>query len=189
MSVGGGERAASRVLYVPESVVVATWRALRETASRGCEATARWAGPAFQFGAGEQVVTTVVVPGQRVGPGRFEVPHAATRTMGAALGDAGLVNLAQLHTHPDEWVGHSRWDDARAYSTRNGALSIVWPHYGRVLSPPEHWGVHECVGARWRRLGLSAAAARLVVLPDGRDLRVAVELLEADEVGEEEVSP
>ena len=125
---------------------------------------------------------------QRVGPGRFEVPHAATRAMGDALGDAGLVNLAQLHTHPDKWVGHSPWDDARAYSSRDGALSIVWPHYGRVLPPLDQWGVHECVGARWRQLSPAAAAARVVVLPDVRDLRVAVEVLAPDGIGEKEVS-
>jgi hypothetical protein len=168
---------SERMLYVAEDILISTWRALREYAQRGCEGTVRWAGPAYQARNAMQVATTVLVPGQRVGPGRFELPHEATRAMGEALGRDGLINLAQLHTHPGSGVRHSPWDDERAYSSRDGALSIVWPHHGQLLAPVRLWGVHECRGRAWVRLTGDDATQRIVVLPSLRDLRVAVELL------------
>lgn len=168
---------ARRILFVPEEVILATWEALREGARAGCESTVRWAGPSHQLGVAAQVVSTVLVPAQRMGPWRFDVPHAATRAVGDALGRTGLVNLAQLHTHPRRWVGHSDWDDARAYSTRDGALSIVWPHYGRMLPEPCAWGVHECRSREWVELTAEDAVKRIVIVPSVIDLRVAVEFL------------
>lgn len=177
----GPIRSRERVLYVGEDILVATWRALRDFSRRRCEGTVRWAGPAFQAKCRFQIVTTVVVPFQRVGPGLFEVPHEATRAMGDALVADYLVNLAQLHTHPDSSVCHSSWDDERAYSSRDGALSIVWPHYGKVLAPMGLWGVHESRARTWVRLADAEAARRIVVVPSLRDLRHAVEVL--DQIG------
>jgi hypothetical protein len=164
-------------LFVSEDLLVATWRALRECAARGCEGTVRWAGPAFQSRAPLQIATTVVVPRQRVGPGAFEVPHDATRMMADALAADRLVNLAQLHSHPGDWVGHSGWDDQRAYSSRDGALSVVWPDYARALPAFDAWGVHESCGRRWVRLSTEDARARIIVLPGMSDLRVALDAL------------
>ena len=168
----------SRVLYVPEHVIHMTWEALRQTALQGCEGTVRWAGPAYQWSARQQLVTTVLVPHQRVAAGAFEVPHHATRQMGKALADTELVNLAQLHTHPGSWVGHSAWDDAHAYSLRDGALSIVWPHYGATIAHRSRWGIHECQHRVWRHLKGAKAAARLRILPALIDLREQFERLD-----------
>ncbi len=121
----------TKVLQVPESVIDESWRALRATAARGCEGVVFWAAPADQYLEAVQTCTTVVVPKQYVSPGRYEVPPDAVRALGRTLRAAGLVNVAQLHTHPDQWVGHSAWDDEHAFSLRDGALSIVWPDYGR----------------------------------------------------------
>jgi hypothetical protein len=161
------------VLIISDDVLGATWRAFRLTADRGWEGTVRWAAPRAMALSALQVVTTVIVPSQRVSPGGFEIPHEAVRQMGARLREEGLVNIAQLHTHPSGWVGHSAWDDQRAYSRRDGALSIVWPEYGRALYPPERWGVHECRAGEWVRLGSEELQARIIVVPGLLDLRAA----------------
>lgn len=163
-----------RVLFVPEEIVVATWRALRPNAEATCEGVVMWAAPRAQYDELQQVVTTVIVPRQRVGPGRYQLPADAVREMGQALRRRGLVNVAQVHSHPGEWVDHSDWDDAHTFSLRDGALSIVWPAFGRELPPADTWGVHECGGRIWRRLGPSEVGRRVVILPLVLDLRVGL---------------
>lgn len=165
---------SERVLFVTEEILIESWRSFREGARRGVESTLRWAGPGFQSRGYAQLVSTVLVPAQRVNRGFFEVPHDATRTMGATLGSLGLVNLAQLHTHPGYSVEHSEWDDSHAYSSREGALSIIWPLYGRHVPPFSDWGVHECRNSKWLQLDHDAAAARVIVLPSLVDLRVVM---------------
>lgn len=162
-----------RVLWVSESVILASWHALQRTAAEGCEGVVCWAVPADQYQSNPQTCTTVVAPLQVVSPGEYEIPADGVRAMGRALRAAGLVNVAQLHTHPDEWVGHSTWDDTHAFSLRDGALSIVWPQYGHTLPPRPAWGVHECQGHVWRELTGDEAAARIRVVPAVLDLRAA----------------
>lgn len=164
-----------RVAIIPASVLTETWLALRDGASAGVESTIRWAGPSAFARAEVQVITTVVNPKQRVSAGNFEIPHEGTRSMGEALARHQLVNVAQLHTHPGDWVGHSSWDDARAFSSRDHALSIVWPHYGSTLPPLDKWGVHECLGGRWHKLSPSAAHERIRIVPASLQLRGELE--------------
>jgi hypothetical protein len=165
-------RAKSRTLFVPEEVALATWRALRPTAEVACEGVALWAGPKAQYGELQQVVTTVVVPRQRVSSGRYELPTDAVREMGRLLRRRGLVNVAQVHSHPGTWVGHSEWDDAHAFSLRNGAVSIVWPGYARELPSIDLWGVHECRAGVWVHLAGPETTVRVVVVPLVIDLRI-----------------
>lgn len=167
----------TRVLFVTERTICQTWRAFEVGARLGVESSVRWAGAAYQLDCSMQVVTSIIIPHQRVSRGFFEIPHESTRAMGEALGDLGLVNLAQLHTHPSASVNHSPWDDAHAYSSRNGALSIVWPHYGRRLPSLDSWGVHERQQGRWVRLKGTEASRRIVVVPESVDLRIAFELI------------
>lgn len=177
-----------RVLIVSDDVLVATWRALRLTADRGCEGTVRWATPKAMAISPLQVVTTVIVPGQRVSPRWFEIPHASVRQMGMRLREEALVNVAQLHTHPSDWVGHSAWDNERAYSRREGALSIVWPDYGSALYPLARWGVHECRAAKWVRLGSEEVKERIVIVPGLIDLRGSLTLVESPSRAENGIS-
>lgn len=177
-----GTDTTTRVLYVPDEVVVGTWRALRPTADAGAEGVVLWAAPAPLYLGQIQVVTTVIVPRQRVSAGRYELPPDAVREMGRTLRARGLVNVAQLHTHPTDWVDHSPWDDTHAFSLREGAISVVWPWYGRHLPPTAEWGVHERRGADWVRLGSGEAAARVRVLASVVDLRAGLEWLDEAEV-------
>jgi len=106
--------------------------------------------------------------------------------MGQALREAGLVNVAQIHTHPDSWVGHSPWDDAHAYSLREGSLSIVWPHYGVDLPPQRAWGVHERLRGEWTELSEEEAQRRVRIVPSVIDLRLHLRFLDTEH-GERDV--
>ena len=180
----GASNSDGRTLYVPHEVVLDTWRALRPTADAGAEGMVLWVTPASMYTSPVQVVTTVLVPRQRVSAGRYEIPPDAVRAMGRTLRESGLVNVAQVHTHPRDWVVHSAWDGAHAFSLREGALSIVWPYYGRVLTPMDAWGVHECRSHAWERLPLAEACSRVRVVPGVLDLRHALEWLPDDDEGE-----
>lgn len=175
---------ARRLLYVPEDLVLATWRALRPTADAGCEGVVFWAAPREMYASSVAVTTTVVVPAQRVSPGRFELAPEAVRAMGADLRRRGLVNMVQVHTHPGPGVGHSGWDDRHVFSQREETLSVVWPHYGQDLPPLSAWGVHVRLSGVWRRLPASAVSERLRILPLALDLRTRLELLDLAEVEE-----
>lgn len=172
----------SDVLYVPRSILVATWLAFQEAASLQVESTVRWAGPALMRNSDEKVVTTLINPYQRVSAGFFEIPHGGTRAMGAALASAALMNFAQVHTHPSSWVDHSGWDDDHAYSSANGALSIVWPHYGASLPRFDDWGVHERLNGAWARINGFTAARRVRVVPDVITLRGPLEIIPVEEI-------
>jgi len=177
-----GSGPARPLLVVPETVVFETWRALQPSANAGCEGVVLWAVPKLQDTATLHVVTSVIVPLQRVAPGRYEILPEGVRMMGKALRRHGLVNVAQVHTHPGRWVDHSPWDDTHSFSLRDGAVSIVWPEYGRVLPVMDLWGVHVCRGGKWQKLDPAAAGRRLVIAPFLVDLRLRMLRFEPSDV-------
>lgn len=171
-----GAGAAARVLFVPEDIVLTTWRTLRPTAEAECEGVVFWAAPKEMYTSANPVITTVIAPAQRVSPGRFELSPDSIREMGRRLRRHGLVNLVQVHTHPGRGVGHSEWDDTHVFSQREGTLSIVWPGYAREIPPLCSWGVHERQRGTWSRLPSSAVQSRVRILPLVIDLRIGLEL-------------
>lgn len=176
-----GAAAGANVLYVSEELVRASWDALRVTAAAHVEGVLLWATTASFYSSPIQIVTTVVLPRQRVGPGSYEIPRDGVREMGRSLRGAGLVNVAQVHTHPGDSVRHSPWDNSHSFSQRDGAISIVWPRYGLELPDLEDWGVHECRNRTWIRLSKNATRRRLEILPSKLDLRIPLELLKDEE--------
>jgi hypothetical protein len=93
-------------------------------------------------GALHGVVTTVTIPDATTSAGRYKVSAAAMDRAGAHFERYGLVRLAQVHTHGNHHVRHSRTDDQQAYSQRDGALSLVLPHHATRRPTPLHAGVH-----------------------------------------------
>ena len=84
-------------------------------------------------------------------PYNFQVTPDAMAQAGEHFTPLGLVRLAQVHTHGNACTRHSPTDDQRAYSQRDGALSLVLPHH-------------------------AAGALRLAVAADRPRLEVVVEL-------------
>ena len=89
------------------------------------------------------------------------------------MGAQGLVNLAQVHTHPPQCsVSHSPYDDQHSYSTREGALSLVWPDYGCTAGLNlKGVGVHERRGGRWIRLNEEQVVQRIHLVDSIADYR------------------
>jgi hypothetical protein len=62
--------------------------------------------------------------------GSVQVPHASNLNVVISLSQNKVVHIAQVHSHPSEWVDHSSTDDSEAAFKVNGLLSLVVPNYG-----------------------------------------------------------
>jgi hypothetical protein len=116
------------------------------------------------------VATTVTFPNAVLGRESFYVSAEAMSEAGRHLGQP-QVRLAQVHTHPTHWVGHSPTDDARAYSHHDGAVSIVIPNYAASYKAQSELGVHVCTARKWHQLSPSETQTFLTFVPVFVDLR------------------
>jgi len=117
------------------------------------------------------VATTLTIPDAALEPGRFQVSAGAMSQAGKHFRSCGMQRLAQVHTHPTDWVGHSGWDDQWAYSQAIGALSIVLPHLARTRLNLAHAGVHLRTREGWRQLSEAEKSRRLRIVPGYLDFR------------------
>jgi hypothetical protein len=165
--------AAAKVLVISRAIMRRTHEYFTPYREAGVETACFW----FGVDAGDaQVATTVAAPKLFQTFGNYMVEMGSMRRLSAAMRAHGLTNLAQVHTHPSDWVDHSTWDDERAYSTREGAVSIVWPDYGLGLAHDlRGLGVHERRGGEWVRLDARDAAARVRLVDDFADHRWQIE--------------
>jgi hypothetical protein len=117
------------------------------------------------------VATTLTFPLARSQALHFVVTADAMSAAGKHLRAHRMRRLAQVHTHPAEWTGHSPFDDERAYSQRPGAVSIVLPHYARRRPSPSEAGIHVRAEQGWIELDAAAAQAFIRVVPSEINLR------------------
>jgi hypothetical protein len=120
-----------------------------------------------------QVATTIAVPKLFQTGGNYSVEKNSMRRLAAEMREQKLTNLAQIHTHPPGCgVKHSPYDDLHGYSTRQGALSLVWSDYGLQLRPDlKGVGVHERCDGEWILLDEMDASKRIILVDDFADLR------------------
>jgi hypothetical protein len=83
--------------------------------------------------------------------------HRSTREAVAAafdrLRETGQVIVADVHTHPEAWVGLSGLDMAHPIEFRVGLLAIVIPHFALGGPTVGSIGVHRYLGqGEWRSL-------------------------------------
>jgi hypothetical protein len=117
------------------------------------------------------VATTVTVPDAVTSPRNFTVSAEAMERAGGHFDALNQVRLAQVHTHGDDDTDHSPTDDRRAYSQRDGALSIVLPHHGAGRPWPWQTGVHVRESDGWRRLHGDEVNDVLRIVPSVLDYR------------------
>jgi hypothetical protein len=123
-----------------------------------------------------EIVTTLTIPNAALHPGRFDVSPECMSQAGKHLRAHRLRRIAQVHTHPDAWVGHSPWDDQRAYSQQPGAVSVVLPHYARAHPRLEDAGVHLRTAAGWAQLHPAIVSQHVRIIPSFFDFRPPLEV-------------
>jgi hypothetical protein len=117
----------------------------------------------------DSVITTLTFPHATLRRGNFHVSADAMSEAGKHLGS--FVRIAQIHTHPGAWIGHSDIDDEFAYSRHDGALSLVVPNYSVGVTGFSDVAVHVCLRGRWRELGPKERDATIRLVPAIFDFR------------------
>ena len=98
-------------------------------------------------------VSAVIAPKTESNYGRVSTSHSSNFEFVKELNKRKLVEIGQVHTHPDNMVDHSLGDDKWAPFKIEGLVSIVVPNYClRGMMPLHECGVHRYQAGRFIRL-------------------------------------
>ena len=101
----------------------------------------------------EAKITTVIAPKTSSSYGRVSTSHASNFEFIKELNKRGLVHIAQVHSHPTNWVDHSEGDDHWAPFRSEGLVSIVVPNFGTTgMIPLQKCGIHRFENGFFHRL-------------------------------------
>ena len=117
------------------------------------------------------IATTLTIPLAEEHAGHFHIKPAEMSRAGRHLRRFGMTRLAQLHSHPTDWTGHSPHDDEMAYSQRDGAISIVVPDLAGTAPGIQDCGIHIREPHGWRELDHTEKSRAVRILPSLIDLR------------------
>ncbi len=101
----------------------------------------------------KSIVSLVIVPNANTNPGGVSTSHEANFHFVKALSSRRFVQIAQVHTHPTSWIGHSPGDNKYAAFKVKGLLSIIVPSYcEKGMLPLEKCGVHRFNGKNFVKM-------------------------------------
>jgi len=88
-------------------------------------------------------ISAVIAPATTSDYGRVSTSNRANFDVVRTLNQNKFVEIAQVHSHPGDWVDHSLGDDERAAFKFIGLISVVVPNYGlNGMMPLCTCGVH-----------------------------------------------
>ena len=88
-------------------------------------------------------ILAVIAPKTISNSGKVLIPPRGNFDFVRILNKNRLIHIAQVHSHPTAWVGHSPGDDSWAAFKKEGLLSIVVPSYGlKGFGGLENCGCH-----------------------------------------------
>lgn len=119
----------------------------------------------------DSIVTTLAFPNARLEKTHFTVSSEAMSECGTHFRKFGLVRIAQVHTHPGNWVGHSPYDDEMAYSQHVGAVSIVLPEHARKRPLLQDCGIHVRTKPGWLQIPTNQIDSVIREIPGFLDFR------------------
>jgi hypothetical protein len=154
-------------IYIPRLIVKKTAEHLRKYGAQGNEGLVFWAG--IEVGDGSKFVTTCVYPRVRWASGASVSSDViAGAEVVREVRRRGLEIIAEIHSHPGHWVGHSIIDDKNPFVLAKGNISIVVPCLGdEGMEPLWKCGVYlYSVKDGWRRLSKGETVERFVVVDE-----------------------
>jgi len=119
----------------------------------------------------DAIITTLTFPNAQLEKSHFRVPPEAMSECGAHFRKFGMVRVAQVHTHPGDWVDHSPYDNQMAYSQHRGAISIVLPKHARKRPQLKDCGLHIRSVSSWERIPPEKADDVIHQIPGLLDFR------------------
>ena len=138
--------------YIPRKVITDTEAMLLDFPSKynPHEMIVYWAGIREK---NKSMVNLVIVPNAKTNFNGVIVSQEANFHFVKSLSSRRLVQIAQVHTHPTSWIGHSPGDSKYAAFKVKGLLSIIVPSFCRKgMLPLEKCGVHRFDGKKFVRL-------------------------------------
>lgn len=143
-----GERAEGfGRIAVPESLWRRTWAILRDLGAGQNESACVWGGT---LSGGRLVASKAYPIAEEHGVQRGCLSHrmstAGVARLFAELRADGLAIVADVHTHPEDWVGLSKVDKEHPIEYRPGLVCLVLPHYASVAPSFDMTGVHIYLG-------------------------------------------
>jgi proteasome lid subunit RPN8/RPN11 len=141
----------------------ATWEGLHERGGGEREAACVWAGSREgAVEAAQEIVFLDDLPGTVGRRLQHRTSREAVAEMLARTRQLGLDIVADIHTHPESWVGLSPVDQEHPIEYRIGLLALVLPNFGAGVPDLRLAGVHEYLGGgRWQTFALEAALRRV----------------------------
>ena len=139
-------------IYLPQEVWTNTWLGLRERSMSEKESLCVWAGVRQDnYSRVEEIIFLDDLPGVESFALFHRVPRPAVKQLFKILLDKKLEFIADVHTHPEDWVGLSLTDQSHPIEFRIGFVSVVLPFYAASEPMLTKVGVHEYVGeSQWR---------------------------------------
>lgn len=150
--------------YIPRSLIDKTVKSLKEQGAKSNEGLVLWAG--IEAKDGSKFVTTCVYPKQQC----YSISVSSDLIAGAKvvreIRKRGLEIIAEIHSHPGYWVGHSLTDDKNPFVLADGNISIVVPRFAEEgMEPLWKCGIHVyCAGDGWKRLTRNEIEQGFVVI-------------------------
>lgn len=141
-------------IHIPKVLWNLTWNGLKERSSGEVEALCIWAGKRDGNGSRVQEVMFLdSINGVEAYPLFHRISREATAEIFKYLSSKKLQIIADVHTHPDEWVGLSKIDREHPLEYRVGFTSLVLPHFGDVEPSISGLGMHRYLGnLKWHEL-------------------------------------
>lgn len=145
---------SARHLVVSGSLWRSTWEGLHARGDGERETACVWAGTRDRD---VETAETIIFLDDLPGTIGRRLQHRTSREAVAALfartRELGLVIVADIHTHPADWVDLSLVDQAHPIEYRIGLLAMVLPDFADGAPELTRTGVHEYLGdGRWKTL-------------------------------------
>ncbi len=110
-------------------------------------------------------VNSVIAPKTISSPGRVSTTYESNAKFVRLLSKNKIVQIAQVHSHPSTWVGHSDGDNKFAAFKVKGLLSIVVPSYGKDgMLPFQECGMHLFTGKKFIKLSNQYVKKRFKII-------------------------
>lgn len=152
-------------LFVSQKLWVSTWEGLQLRSAGQVEAACVWLGTRTDTA---QVAVEVVFLDDLPGTIGRRLQHRTSRQAVAMLLEIArekqLSIVADLHTHPSDWIDLSEVDQEHPIEYRRGLIALVLPRFALGLPDLARTGVHEYIGnGQWSTLSIEERNERIVL--------------------------
>lgn len=141
-------------ISVTQKLWFETWLGLRARGDGKREAACVWSGRRSPSGDIAQSVTFLDdLPGVRAGELYHRPSRQTIEALFNVLRERQEIIVADIHTHPGEWVDLSITDAAHPIEFRRGLPAMIIPYYAQAEPTLEGLGLHEYIGdGVWAKL-------------------------------------